>query len=66
MWTAACLIHWLDRKLCQEYLPQAQMIGWMRRNIECLAETRKILLASLMIVGYVLMNKVLAKITTAR
>jgi hypothetical protein len=42
------------------------MLEWLRRNIEYLTDTRNITLAHLMIAKYVLMNKLLAKITAAR
>ncbi|MDR3159635.1 MAG: DEAD/DEAH box helicase family protein [Zoogloeaceae bacterium] len=65
-WTPANLIYWLDRKLRQQDIPQPQMLEWLRRIIECLAENRKITLANLVIAKYALLNKLSAKITTAR
>jgi type III restriction enzyme len=66
VWTPANLIYWLDRKLRQPDIPQSQMLEWLRRNVEYLTDTRKITLSNLMIAKYALMNKLLAKITTAR
>jgi type III restriction enzyme len=66
VWTPSNLIYWLDRKLRQPDIPQPQMLEWLRRNVEYLTDTRKITLSNLMIAKYALMNKLLAKITTAR
>jgi type III restriction enzyme len=66
VWTPANLVYWLDRKLRQPDIAQPQMLEWLRRNIEYLTDTRKITLAHLMIAKYALMNKLLAKISTAR
>jgi type III restriction enzyme len=66
VWTVANLVYWLDRKLQQPDIPQPQMLEWIRRNIEYLTDTRKIILANLVIAKYALLNKLLAKIITAR
>jgi hypothetical protein len=66
VWTTANLVYWLDRKLQQRDIPQPQMLEWLRRTVEYLTETRKITLSNLMVAKYSLLNKLLAKITTAR
>jgi type III restriction enzyme len=66
VWTSANVIYWLDRKLQQPDIPQPQMLEWLRRNIEYLTNTRKIILANLVIAKYALLNKLLEKIITAR
>jgi type III restriction enzyme len=66
VWTTAGLVYWLDRKLQQRDIPQPQMLEWLRRTVEYLTETRKITLTNLMIAKYALLNKLAAKIITAR
>ena len=66
VWTTSNLMYWLDRKLQQPDISQPQMLEWLRRTVEYLTDTRKISLANLMIAKYALLNKLLAKITTAR
>jgi type III restriction enzyme len=66
VWTVSNLVYWLDRKLRQPDIAQPRMLEWLRRNIEYLADARKITLANLMIAKYALMNKLLAKINAAR
>jgi type III restriction enzyme len=66
VWTPSNLVYWLDRKLQQRDIPQPQMLEWLRRNIEYLADTRKITLANLVIAKYALLNKLLSKINNAR
>jgi type III restriction enzyme len=66
VWTSTSLVCWLDRNLRQPDISQPQMVEWIRRNIEYLTDTRKITLANLVIAKYALLNKLLAKIITAR
>jgi type III restriction enzyme len=66
IWTPANLCYWLDKRLKQKDIPQAQMLEWLRRTVEYLMDTRKLSLASLMPAKYALLNKLLSKIASAR
>ncbi|MDR0608889.1 MAG: DEAD/DEAH box helicase family protein [Planctomycetaceae bacterium] len=65
-WTTNNLVFWLDRKLKQEDIPQVNMLDWLRKMVEYLNQKRNIALSKLMIVKYVLADKIKNKIDFAR
>jgi type III restriction enzyme len=66
VWEPINLIHWLDRNLKQDDIPQFQMVSWLRNVVEYLTDTRKIAVSNLVIAKFALLNKLLAIISEAR
>jgi len=66
VWSPVNLVHWLDRNLKQDDIPQSQMVIWLGKVIEYLTETRKIALPNLVIAKFALLNKLFAIIIQAR
>ena len=66
VWEPINLIHWLDRSLKQDDIPQAQMISWLRKVVEYLTDTRKIGIHYLVIAKFVLLNKLQTIIAETR
>jgi type III restriction enzyme len=66
IWQPINLVHWLDRNLKQDDIPQSQMVAWLCKVVDHLMETRKIAIPNLMITKFALLNKLHSIIAQAR
>ena len=66
VWEPVNLIHWLDRNLKQNDIPQPEMATWLQKVVDYLINTRKIAPHNLVIAKFALLNKLGAIIVEAR
>jgi type III restriction enzyme len=65
-WTPNSLVMWLDKKLRDPHIGQAEMLGWLSDMVKYLTQTRDIPLAQLMRCKFVLARKLSDKLKEIR